>query len=332
MACLYATFSSDPRRVNLSGKGDVLMKNVQRQSFTKKFFGVLIASAVLLLSTSCQERSREGKQDEPLANSDSLTSSIGAELVLIPAGVFTMGSPDDAGQNNEHPRHDVNISSPFYIGKYPVTIGEFRHFVDATGFLTEGERGDGSWVMVDKKWQQKADASWKNPGFPQTDQDPVVCVSWDDARAFVEWLSTKESKTYRLPTEAEFEYALRAGTTTTFFFGEDPSEYPKYGWLQTDSTPSGYPTHPVGMKLPNPWGLYDMIGNAWQWTGDWFDEAYYASSPNTDPQGPPSGDYRVNRGGMGDAEGGRSALRDMLPPSSDYSNQTFRIVLEVPGE
>ncbi|MCP4656475.1 MAG: formylglycine-generating enzyme family protein [bacterium] len=306
----------------------------------RKIYGAFIASVLLSLSMSCQEGPREEKPDETathpadtaVSSSGSATNSMGMELVLIPAGVFTMGSPDDVGEKNEHPQHEVTISQPFYMGKYPVTVGEFRQFAEAAGYLTEGERGEGSWVMVDKEWQRKADASWKNPGFPQTDEDPVVCVSWNDAGAFVAWLSEKEAKTYRLPTEAEFEYALRAGTDTAFFFGEDPEEYSKYGWIQTDSNPSGYPTQPVGMKLPNPWGLYDMIGNAWQWTGDWFDEGYYASSPAADPPGPPEGDYRVDRGGMGDAEGARSALRDMLPPSSDYSNQTFRIVLTIPDE
>lgn len=259
-----------------------------------------------------------------------VTNSIGAQFILIESGKFIMGSPDSIGLENEHPMHEVVINKAFYMGKHPVTVREFKSFVEESGYITSGEQSEGSFIYEGaNKWQRKADASWRNPYFSQTENHPVVCVSWYDAKAFANWLSKKEGKTYRLPTEAEFEYALRAGRSTTYMFGDDFSEYVKYGWPQ-EKTENGYPTHPVGGKLPNAFGLYDMIGNAWQWCEDWFAEDYYNNSPVIDPVGPESGEYKTNRGAMGkSSEIIRSAFRDALTPEEDYSNQTFRLVLEV---
>ena len=258
------------------------------------------------------------------------TNAIGMEFVFIHSGSFLMGSSEDEGNPNEHPQHKITISKSFYMSKYPVTVGEFRQFVTETGYRTEGEKNGGSWVWTDKnEWGQKEDANWKNPYFEQSERNPIVCINWNDAQAFTEWLKKKDGKNYRLPTEAEFEYACRAATTTTYFFENDTLHFTDYGWAQT-LTSQGFPTHPVGLKLANPWGLFDMVGNAWQWCGDWYDESYYSNSPSLDPKGPLNGDYKVNRGGMGDDINDWSSYkRDALPPNCDFSNQSFRLVLEI---
>lgn len=258
-----------------------------------------------------------------------VTNTIGIKANLIPTGSFVMGSAEGSGKGDEQPRHRVNITKPFYMGQHPVTVAQFRAFVGDTAYVTDAEKNGGAGVWVDKDWVQKADASWKNPGFKQTDSHPVTCVSWNDAVAFCAWLSKKEGKKYRLPTEAEFEYALRAGTTTPWFFGDDAKAFTNYGWPQK-LTVQGFPTHEVGKKKPNPWGLHDMVGNAWQWCTDFYAEKAYAQHAKNDPTGPAAGTTRINRGGMGDdPQSWRSAARDSLPPDSCYSNQTFRVVLEL---
>ena len=170
----------------------------------------------------------------------------------------------------------------------------------------------------------------RTPGFPQTDDHPVVCVSWNDAVAFCEWLSSKEKRRYRLPTEAEWEYACRAGTRTYFWCGDDPEALPQVGNVADASLKEkfanysyaihgrdGYTfTSPVEAFAPNPFGLYDMHGNACQWCADWFDADYYHNSPLTDPTGPKQGTKRVARGGsfVSLISHDRSAYREAAEP------------------
>ncbi len=179
-----------------------------------------------------------------------ITNSIGMKLKLIRAGKFMMGEKG-------RPRI-VEITDPYYLGLYPVTKAQFAAFVNSahTPYKTEAEHVAGR-------------ISWRNPGFTQTDDDPVVCVSWNDATRFCAWLSLKEMKTYELPSEAEWEYACRAGTTTAYSFGDDSKKLDEYAWYRDNSD---HRTHPVGGKKPNPWGLYDMHGNVLQWCADFYDE------------------------------------------------------------
>jgi formylglycine-generating enzyme required for sulfatase activity len=282
------------------------------------------------------------KQPEPSEEAKSplkeLTVDLGGgaklEMVLIPAGEFKMGSGESAEETaaffnktygidflsadifkDEHPQHRVRITKPFYLGTYHVTRGQFRQFVKDTGYKTDAEKGDRpgvwGWDPDKKKAGFIEKYSWQNAGFEQTDEHPVINVSWNDALAFCEWLSKKEGKTYRLPTEAEWEYACRAGTTTRFYSGDDPETLAKVGnvadaaakakfpeWKYTIKANDGYVfTAPVGKFEPNAFGLYDMHGNAWQWCADWYGAEYYAASPIDDPTGPVSGAVRVLRGG-----------------------------------
>ena len=229
------------------------------------------------------------------------------KLVLIPAGEFMMGSGESAedtaaffnktyGEDllkadffkDEHPQHRVRITKPFYLGTYHVTRGQFRQFVDDTGYKTDAEKGEKpgacGWNPDKKSFELQREYSWRNAGFEQTDEHPVVNVSWNDAVAFCKWLSRKEGNTYRLPTEAEWEYACRAGTTTRYYSGDDPETLAKVGnvadaaakakfpdWKYTIKASDGYVfTAPVGSFQPNAFGLYDMHGNAWQWCADWY--------------------------------------------------------------
>ncbi len=256
-----------------------------------------------------------------------ITNSIGMKLVLIPAGEFMMGSSAEEIKawndwfkqqdvktdiDDEGPQHRVRITRPFYLGTYHVTRGQFRQFAGDSGYHTDAEKdGKGAVGYNGEKFEQKPEYTWRNTGFEQTDEHPVVNVSWNDAVAFCEWLSRKEGKTYRLPTEAEWEYACRAGTTTRYWCGDDQEKLAEVANVAdatlkakipnakfTISASDGYAfTSPVGSFRPNPFGLYDMHGNAWEWCADWYGKDYYAASPTDDPNGPSSGALRVLRGG-----------------------------------
>ena len=273
-----------------------------------------------------------------------ITNSIGMKLVLIPAGEFLMGaklSPEEVykkypgGPKNssyykaEHPRHKVRITRPFYMGVHEVTVGDFKKFVATTSYKTTAEKGDPSLVGFGLEkggyslglgqsggWTAIKGLSWRNPGYPQTDRHPVACVSWHDAQAFCDWLSKKEGKRYRLPSEAQWEHACRAGTSTVFFWGDNADEGKGYlngageegkpngqdwespYWESHFNFDDGYTgTSPTGNYLPNNFGLYDMHGNVNEWCQDWYGQNYYAQSPSDDPPGPSSGTLRVVKGG-----------------------------------
>ena len=253
----------------------------------------------------------------------------GMDFVRLPAGRFRMGSPEGVGHSSEHPRHEVALSKPLYMGKTPVTMGEFRAFVRATGYKTEAERSGGAIVpTADGRAGLKVDATWASPGFVQTERDPVVCVNWNDAQAFIAWLNAKEgTRAYRLPTEAEWEYACRAGSEGAYGFGDDANLLVLYAW--TDATAGGR-THPAGSKQANAWGLFDMHGNVWQWCQDWFDEKTYVSTLVTDPKGPATGEWRVMRGGSwySHADRCRASFRGGNFPTSRFSFVGFRVVKE----
>jgi formylglycine-generating enzyme required for sulfatase activity len=188
----------------------------------------------------------------------------GIAFVVIPAGEFYMGAQDIS--KVQQPVHRVHISKPFLLGKYPVTNQEYERF------LKEAKR-------------RTVPDYWNDKNFNQP-QQPVVGVSWLDAQAFCQWAGC------RLPAEAEWEYACRAGNPGAFCFGDAESELEQYAWYAKNS---GGKTHPVGQKKPNQWGLYDMHGNVWEWCQDWYGD--YSKKPVTDPTGPEKGKYRVLRGG-----------------------------------
>jgi formylglycine-generating enzyme required for sulfatase activity len=262
------------------------------------------------------------------------TNSIGMKLAVIPPGRFLMGSPEDeTGRDNDEAQHPVRITQPFLLGVCEVTVGQFRVFVKETDHRTAAEVGNRGALMADVNRKKPTPGiNWRTPGFEQTDDCPVTCVNWHDARAFCQWLSKKEGKTYALPTEAQWEHACRAGTTGRFHFGADEGRLAQYAWYEDNARGS---THPVALKKPNRWGLFDMHGNVWEWTLDRWDKDYYLSSPEKDPPGAASGATRTERGGAFNTEVGRcrSAYRDGEDePHERWNNVGFRVVciLETP--
>ena len=215
------------------------------------------------------------------------------EFVWIEPGVFQMGS--DSGSSNERPVHEVEISQGFYLGKYEVTQGEWES------------------VMGTTPWSGKSRVQ-------ENSSHPAVYISWNDVQRFVDKLNVAAgSAVYRLPSEAEWEYACRAGTSTRWSFGDDESELTHYAWYDANAWDVGEKYgHAVGTKLPNPWGLYNMHGNVWEWVQDWYSSSYYNSSPRVDPPGPTSGSFRVGRGGyyMDAARFVRSAFRGYTSPGN----------------
>lgn len=205
------------------------------------------------------------------------------EMVVIPPGRFSMGSPtsESSRDDDEGPQRDVNIINAFALGKYEVTRGQFARFVQDAGYST----GSGCIVYDGKLWNNDATKDWRNPGFQQSDSDPVTCVNWNDARAYVEWLSRKTGQRYRLPTEAEWEYAARAGTTSAFSFRN--SITPQQANYATQVSYAGSPTAvargrtvPVGSYPDNSFGLHDVHGNVWEWTEDCWNTNYNGAPVN----------------------------------------------------
>ena len=309
------------------------------------------------------------------AEPEVITNSIGMKLVAIPAGEFLMGAEEDRADtlnkfpyckperlDGELPRHKVRITKPFYMGQYEVTLAHFLTFYHAANYKVDAERdGKRDWgyengkLIKSDRFRPWAPLAWK------IEMDhPVIYLSWNDAVAFCAWLSKKEGMVYRLPTEAEWEYTCRAGSSNRYHFGGDPEELIRYAnaadidrkavcsksmledlvfdGTNQESKKLSFPflsrrdgyawTAPIGKYKPNAFGLYDMHGNANEWCSDWFDEHYYEVSPTDDPQGPQSGSTRVMRGGdfYTYPTDLRCADRNDAKPSDRFVVYGFRVV------
>ncbi len=231
-----------------------------------------------------------------------LGKGVKLELVLIPAGEFMMGSPDSDGtaSSDERPPHLVRITKRFYLGKYLVT---------------------------QEQWEAVMGI---NPSSVKGPKNPVEQVSWDDCQAFLTKLNDKlgpKGGKFVLPTEAQWEYACRAKSTTKYYFGDEEKQLGQYAWYIDNA---GSKTHPVGEKKPNDWGLYDMYGNVWEWCQDWYDAGYYAKPAAA---GPATGSLRVVRGGGwdGPAWNCRSASRVNSRPEARDGDLGLR-VCRIPAE
>jgi len=263
------------------------------------------------------------------------------EMVVIPAGSFRMGSPagEQGRSGDEGPIHRVGIAEPFALGMREVTVGEFRSFVQATGYRTEAERSGGCFWYSETGWQKNAERDWRSPGFAQEDDDPVACVSWNDAKAYVDWLSKQTGHDYRLPSEAEWELAARAGTTTARFWGDNPDSACRYANVADRTAKTRYPdwsihdcedgyvhTAPTGSFKANNFGLKDMLGNLWEWTADCWNGSYEGAP--SDGSAWTGGDCgrRVLRGGSWNEkpEDVRSASRGRGNAEYRGSNVGFR--------
>ena len=221
-----------------------------------------------------------------------ISNSLGMKLRLIPPGEFLMGSPDSDSyaRDREKPQHAVRHTKPFYAGIHEVTVAQFRAFVEATGYVTDAEQeGAGSWLLIDLPGKgRNPDWNWRTPGFEQTDGHPVCCVSWRDAERFCAWLSVKEKQLYHLPTEAQWEYACRAGTATPYHFGDQLDA------AATHVRAKG--TAAAGSYAANAFGLHDMHGNVYEWCQD--GRRDFEQALAIDPVGPiGKGVERLVRGG-----------------------------------
>ena len=289
---------------------------------------------------------------------DTTTNSLGMKLVLIPPGTFSMGNTPKRAMKvarvlkqaselerirDELPQHRVTFTKPWLLASTEVTIGQFGRFVAASNYVTDAEQTAGA---------SKSDAArhaptWRAPGYPVADDFPVTHVTWNDAVAFCNWLSTAEKLKpcyradgkgrwahvssgdgYRLPTEAEWEYACRAGTVAEFYFGDDPDHLGDHGWYSANSEQSA---KAVGLKRANAFGLHDVYGNAREWCEDWYSADYYAESSPMDPRGPASGTLRATRGGSwySGAARARSGDRAGVAPTFHSSQNGFRVLREL---
>ncbi len=260
------------------------------------------------------------------------------EMVTVPDGSFTMGSSDAEkawvvahggtldSVADEAPQHGVKLHT-FAIGEYDVTRAEYAAFVKDTGHPTV----KGCYQQGNPDSPFYPDATWQAPGFAQTDRDPVVCVNWHDAQAYVAWLNSKTKGGYRLPTEAEWEYAARGGAVSKFWWGEDENEIgaPDHAWFKDNA---GGATHPVGQKPANGFGLYDVAGDVWQWTEDCYAETYVKAPIDGSAA---SGDPACRRSDRGSswyypAWLLRAATRERNPPDYKDGVLGFRVAKTLP--
>ncbi len=302
------------------------------------------------------------------------TNTLGMEFVRIPAGSFRRGSDESpavladaypgmaperfSALADEKPVRTIRITRAFELGRTEVTVDQFRRFVAASGYRPESEAdgtGGYGWnPAYDPTTTVRGDAfegrdprySWRYPGFVQTDDHPVVNITWHDAHALAAWLSATEGRRYRLPTEAEWEYACRAGGRGRYPHGDDPQQLVRHAnTFDQDAAPywprwqsqalHGHDGHaftaPVAAYPPNAFGLHDMVGNAWEWVSDWHADDAYSTAPYDDPQGPARGEVRVRRGGSWHTWPlyARCAYRNWNKPDTRYTLVGMRLVREV---
>jgi formylglycine-generating enzyme required for sulfatase activity len=279
------------------------------------------------------------------------------EMVAIEPGVFRMGSnadeADRADDGREGPTRWVRIARRYALGRNELTVGEFRRFVDATGYVTSAERdpaGPGclGWLASDGKLGPRPGMQWRDPGYPQQDRQPVVCVSWNDARAYVAWLGQLSGQPYRLASEAEWEYAARAGSRAGRPWGDDPAQACRYAnvadegrgaegfaWSERHACTDGaFFAAPVGSYRADAFGLDDMIGNVYEWVQDCYDPGAYAKvSTPTDGRPVEAADCKARglRGGawISGPERTRPAYRGGYGPDTRVNVFGFRVARDL---
>lgn len=286
----------------------------------------------------------------------SFTNTYGMKMIRIPAGSFVMGSSEadiawamtvlaqgrPINLENEYPFHKVRISKQFYMSETEITVKQFKAFVDDTGYVTDAEEENGGQIFnpTENRFEKRDGSSWRNPGWDISANQPVTMVSYNDAQAFVEWLSAKEKLPYKLPTEAQWEYAARGKLQMAQFpWGDalpdgDKANYADkntdFEWRDRDADDGFKYVAPVGTYKLNGFGLYDMAGNVLEWVRDYYGEDYYKFSPEIDPEGPGHGEFRVMKGGewtFGPVNL-RCAFRGWSRPDLAVYNGGFRVVID----
>ena len=272
-----------------------------RGGFSRTWACLLALFLLLPGSLMAQKAKKGGGGTAKPFKVETITNSVGMTFVKIPAGSFMMGNA--SGPMFERPVHRVAISEPFYMQNTEVTQGQWQA------------------VMGTRPWEGKEDVR-EGADFP------AVYVSWEDAQLFIEKMNQKEGETYQLPTEAEWEYACRAGTTSKFSFGNDESRLVDFAWFTANTEEKGEKyAHPVKLKQANPWGLFDMHGNVMEWCEDWFGD--YPKTPQKDPLGAFTGEYKVVRGSAWYCGAGalQSGQRGYTSPKDSNGSLGFRLVV-----
>ncbi len=265
---------------------------------------IICMLASMLISCSGMKNKQAVKQPQ------TVTNSIGMVFVKIPPGKATVGcvEGDKYCAKDEKPATEVTITKQLFVSVYETTLGQFRQFLKETNYTPS------------EKFKT-------NKNYP--DNYPVSAVSWNDVQKFIKWLNEKEKdKTYRLPTEAEWEYFCRAGAHTIYCFGNEDILLKRYGWFWNNS--DKHP-HEVGTKKPNNWGIYDVHGNVYEWTSSWYNENYYKNIEKTDPQGPKEGNRKVYKGGgfLCNPDYCRTSFRNYAPVDNASEAVGFRLVYEL---
>jgi formylglycine-generating enzyme required for sulfatase activity len=307
--------------------------------------GILISIAAVCSSAAAQSP-LSAEQERALKPKDSFKQcTVCPEMVMVPAGTFSMGSPknEKGRDDNESPQHKVTIAGAFAAGKFEVTVDQFAAFAEETKY----DMGSVCDVWQDGKWSDQPGRSWRDPGFPQTGSHPVACVSWDDAKAYLEWLSRKAGKTFRLPTEAEWEYLARAGAAARFHFGANDKDYCRYGNGADQSARSAVPgakawkvlacsdgqpyTAPVGSFAANAFGLHDTHGNVFEWTEDCWHGNYSGAPADGSAWVTGKCETRVLRGGAWGYPPDylRTAVRGQIAAAHRYVNAGLRVVRSI---
>jgi formylglycine-generating enzyme required for sulfatase activity len=283
-----ADFTSIKYIINPKSKG--IIEELKLQDVITKRINKEAEDAEIAIRAPITSKYQKNKQE----SLNKLTGGI--DLVYVRGGSFEMGS--EKGESDEKPMHTITLSN-YFIGKYEVTVGQFRKFIAATGYKTSADINGGSYLWNGSQWKLQPGINWEYDalGFkrPETEENhPVIHVSWTDALEYTKWLSSVTGKAFRLPTEAEWEFAARGGMSSNGYTFAGSNDINQVAWSLDNKSNQ---TFPVGKKQPNELGIYDMTGNVWEWCNDWYDADYYAKSPSTNPQGSKSGLFKVIRGG-----------------------------------
>lgn len=302
--------------------------------------GVIIASFCLMCLPAQAQAAKLSKGEKTFRDCAECP-----EIVVIPAGSFDMGSPDSEGGRNddEGPVHRVEVAA-FGLGKTEITRRQYAAFVNQTRHTDD----DKCWTLENSKYEERAERNWRKPGYTQKDNHPATCINWNDAKAYSKWLSRKTGKKYRLPTEAEWEYAARSKTTTARYWGAHQDEACGYAntadmtaqelipgtalWKVHKCSDKFAYTAPVGNFKSNDFSLQDMLGNVWEWVEDSYLDSYKNSPTEGSAQLGSDGMKRVLRGGSwnNDPDNVRAAVRNRNTPETRFNSFGFRIARTLP--
>ena len=289
--------------IGTRAKSGVIIEKKKEKKKKKKFPWLLVLGGIAIIAIAIillgkKKEDSESEEQQNISAAMQVYNSI--KWVQVSAGEFNMGSPEGEGDSDEHPQHKVYLDA-YYISKYEITFDQYDKFCEDTG---RSKPSDNGWGRGNR---------------------PVINVSWDEAKAFCDWLSKGTGKKIALPTEAQWEKAARGGNKSKGYEYSGSNNVDEVGWYGDNS---GHETHPVGQKKPNELGIYDMSGNVYEWCSDWYSSSYYSSSPRNNPEGPSSGSCRVRRGGGWSSSAWtlRCANRHDRDPSFRSDLLGFRIV------